>query len=89
VIERACLLFPGSKVEAKHVRDHLLRLRAPDPVEEQDALWNASADFGQPALPMMTMTASPPCRIQAIIATGLPILTQLMSGGIFKMLRLF
>ena len=45
VIERACLLFPGSKLEAKHVRDHLLRLRAPDPVEEQDALWAASADL--------------------------------------------
>ncbi len=48
VIERACLLFPGSRLEAKHVRDHLLRLRAPDPAEEQDALWAASADLGQP-----------------------------------------
>ena len=47
VIERACLLFPGSRLEAKHVRDHLLRLRAPDPAEEQDALWAASADLGQ------------------------------------------
>jgi sigma-54 specific flagellar transcriptional regulator A len=47
VIERACLLFPGSKLEAKHVRDHLLRLRAPDLAEEQDALWAASADLGQ------------------------------------------
>jgi sigma-54 specific flagellar transcriptional regulator A len=47
VIERACLLFPGSKLEAKHVRDHLLRLRAPDLAEEQDALWAASADLGK------------------------------------------
>ena len=47
VIERACLLFPGSKLEAKHVRDHLLRLRAPDPAEEQDAIWEASADLAQ------------------------------------------
>jgi len=46
VMERACLLFPGSKIEAKHVRDHLLRLRAPDPVEEQDALWEATESFG-------------------------------------------
>ena len=46
VVERACLLFPGSKLEAKHVRDHLLRLRAPDPVEEQDALWAATTDLG-------------------------------------------
>jgi sigma-54 specific flagellar transcriptional regulator A len=47
VIERACLLFPGSRLEAKHVRDHLLRLRAPDPAEEQDALWAASANLEQ------------------------------------------
>jgi sigma-54 specific flagellar transcriptional regulator A len=47
VIERACLLFPGNRLGAKHVRDHLLRLRAPDPAEEQDALWAASADLGQ------------------------------------------
>ena len=46
VVERACLLFPGSKLEGKHVRDHLLRLRAPDPAEEQDALWAATADLG-------------------------------------------
>jgi sigma-54 dependent transcriptional regulator, flagellar regulatory protein len=45
VIERACLLFPGKKVEGKHVRDHLLRLRAPDPSEEQDALWAAAGDL--------------------------------------------
>jgi sigma-54 specific flagellar transcriptional regulator A len=47
VIERACLLYPGNKLEAKHVRNHLLRLRAPDPAEEQDALWAASADLEQ------------------------------------------
>ena len=46
VVERACLLFPGSKLEGKHVRDHLLRLRAPDPAEEQDALWAATGDIG-------------------------------------------
>ena len=47
VIERACLLFPGNRLGAKHVRDHLLRLRAPDLAEEQDALWAASADLGE------------------------------------------
>jgi len=51
VIERACLLFPGKKVEGKHVRDHLLRLRAPDPSEEQDALWAAAGDLQIDALP--------------------------------------
>ena len=63
VVERACLLFPGSKLEAKHVRDHLLRLRAPDPVEEQDALWAATADLG----------ASPPDdNTAAVIEAPLP-----------------
>ena len=51
VIERACLLFPGKKVEGKHVRDHLLRLRAPDPSEEQDALWAAAGDLEIDARP--------------------------------------
>ncbi|MDB0016518.1 sigma-54 dependent transcriptional regulator [Alphaproteobacteria bacterium] len=46
VVERACLLFPSSKLEGKHVRDYLLRLRAPDPAEEQDVLWAATADLG-------------------------------------------
>jgi sigma-54 specific flagellar transcriptional regulator A len=45
VIERACLLFPGATINGKHVRDHLLRLRAPDPSEEQDALLAAASDF--------------------------------------------
>ena len=45
VIERACLLFPGAIINGKHVREHLLRLRAPEPSEEQEALLSASADF--------------------------------------------
>ena len=45
VIERACLLFPGAGINGKHVRDHLLRLRAPEPSEEQDALLAAASDF--------------------------------------------
>jgi len=48
VIERACLLFPAKTIDAKHVRDYLLRLRAPDVSEEQDALWAATADFDPP-----------------------------------------
>jgi len=62
VVERACLLFPDSKLEGKHVRDHLLRLRAPDPVEEQDALWAATADLGM----------SPPKDAASIIEAPLP-----------------
>jgi sigma-54 dependent transcriptional regulator, flagellar regulatory protein len=60
VIERACLLFPGKKIEAKHVRDHLLRLRAPDPVEEQNALWDASADFEQASISVSDKDSEPP-----------------------------
>jgi sigma-54 specific flagellar transcriptional regulator A len=45
VIERACLLYPGRSVENTDVRNNLLRIKAPDPVEEQEALWMASADF--------------------------------------------
>ena len=47
VIERACLLFPNKTVDAKKVREHLLRLRAPQFSEEQDALWAATADIEQ------------------------------------------
>ena len=47
VIERACLLFPDKTIDAKKVREHLLRLRAPEVSEEQDALWAATADMEQ------------------------------------------
>ena len=45
VIERACLLYPDRSVENTDVRNNLLRIKAPDPVEEQEALWKASEDF--------------------------------------------
>ena len=45
VIERACLLYPGRAVENSDVRNNLLRIKAPDPIEEQETLWMASADF--------------------------------------------
>jgi sigma-54 specific flagellar transcriptional regulator A len=48
VIERACLLFPDKTIDAKKVREHLLRLRAPEISEEQDALWAATADLDPP-----------------------------------------
>ena len=47
VIERSCLLFPSKTIDAKKVRDYLLRLRAPEATEERDALWAASADIEQ------------------------------------------
>ena len=45
VIERAFLLYPGRSIENNDVRNNLLRIKAPDPLEEQEALWLASADF--------------------------------------------
>ena len=49
VIERACLLFPAKAIDGKKVREHLLRLRAPEISEEQDALWAATADLDPPS----------------------------------------
>ena len=45
LIERACLLYPGRAVENSDVKNNLLRVKAPDLIEEQEALWIASADF--------------------------------------------
>ncbi len=48
VIERAYLLFPAKSIDGKKVREHLLRLKAPENIEEQDALWAATADLDPP-----------------------------------------
>ena len=48
VVERAYLLFPAKSIDGKKVREHLLRLRAPENSEEQDALWAATADLDPP-----------------------------------------
>ena len=45
LMERACLLYPGRKVNGDDVRNNLLRIKVPDPVEEQDALWDITSDF--------------------------------------------
>ena len=45
VIERACLLFPGRQVEGPEIANNLLKIKVPDPIEEQDALWEATADM--------------------------------------------
>ena len=45
IVERAVLLFPGTTVTGKDVRNNLLRLRVPSRNEEQDALWAASQDL--------------------------------------------
>ena len=45
LMERACLLYPGRAVAAEDVRNNLLRIKVPDPIEEQEALWEASSEF--------------------------------------------
>ena len=73
----------------KKVREHLLRLRAPEVSDEQDALWAATADFDPPSDKAETNADMPLPHPVAIIVTGLHILTPLMCGGIYKRLRLF
>lgn len=58
VIERAFLLYPGRSIENNDVRNNLLRIKVPDPLEEQEALWMASADFTH--LDQKEQTTSPP-----------------------------
>ncbi len=45
VIERASVLFNDRIVTGENVKDNLLRLKVPDPDEEQDELWAASTDL--------------------------------------------
>ena len=45
VLERACLLFPGRQVEGPEIANNLLKIKVPDPAEEQDALWEATSDM--------------------------------------------
>ena len=48
LIERAYLLVAAKAIDGKKVREHLLRLRAPENSEEQDALWAATANLDPP-----------------------------------------
>ena len=86
VIERASLLFPGRSVENNDVRNNLLRIKAPDPLEEQEALWLASADFTH--LDQEEETTSPPFPIHHTIKIGFHILIILTCADTFKMWRL-
>ena len=45
VLERACLLFPGRQVEGPEIANNLLKIKVPDPAEEQVALWEATSDM--------------------------------------------
>jgi sigma-54 specific flagellar transcriptional regulator A len=45
VIERASVLFKDRAITGENVKLNLLRLKVPDPQEEQDELWAASGDL--------------------------------------------
>ena len=45
VIERASVLFNDRSVSGENVKENLLRLKVPDPDEEQDELWAASTEL--------------------------------------------
>ncbi len=45
VLERAIVMFPDQTVTATHVRENLLRMKAPEKSEEMEALWNASEEL--------------------------------------------
>ena len=45
VIERACIIFPGKEVTSSNVYENLLRLKVPSVAEEQDAIWEMTADL--------------------------------------------
>ncbi len=45
VVERASVLFNGRSVTGDNVKENLLRLKVPDPDEEQDELWSASTEL--------------------------------------------
>ena len=45
VIERASVLFKDRNITGENVKKNLLRLKVPDPEEEQDELWAASGEL--------------------------------------------
>ena len=45
VIERACIIFPGQEITSSNVFENLLRLKVPTVLEEQNAIWDMTADL--------------------------------------------
>ena len=47
VIERACIIFPGKEVTSTNIFENLLRLKMPTVSEEQNGIWEMTADLGE------------------------------------------
>ena len=45
LIERACILFQGQEVTSTNVTENLLRLKAPNTIEEQNEIWDVTSDL--------------------------------------------
>ena len=45
LIERACILFPGQEITSTNVTENLLRLKAPNTIEEQNEIWDVTSEL--------------------------------------------
>ena len=45
LIERACILFQGQDVTSTNITENLLRLKAPNTIEEQNEIWNVTSEL--------------------------------------------
>ena len=45
LIERACILFQGQEVTNTNVAENLLRLKAPNTIEEQNEIWDVTSEL--------------------------------------------
>ena len=47
VIERATIIFPEETINAKNIKDNLLKVNLPDNKNEKEILWNMTSDLGE------------------------------------------
>ncbi len=45
LIERACILFQGQEVTSTNITENLLRLKAPNTIEEQNEIWDVTSEL--------------------------------------------
>ena len=45
LIERACILFQGQDVTSTNITENLLRLKAPNTIEEQNEIWDVTSEL--------------------------------------------
>tara|TARA_B100000963_G_scaffold55917_1_gene44046 strand:- start:969 stop:2102 length:1134 start_codon:yes stop_codon:yes gene_type:complete len=45
LIERACILFQGKEVTSTNITENLLRLKAPNTIEEQNEIWDVTSEL--------------------------------------------